>query len=228
MVIAVIGILTALILPALARAKDATRKVHCLSNLRQTGVALQSWLNDNNDWLPPGQTRKFGLFMGQHPDYMAETTPRRYKYQLVYFLATYLGYPNPDDQLRTAPVFFCPAFEHLPGVNAISNNICYGVTSTNYFKDDAGNPKISFNPFGFPPGMDEERAHSSTLSQISAELPLSDVYSLVDIDQVALGEQPGASTWNLLPENPVHGNVRNYLFFDSHAASQKVGKPGTL
>lgn len=46
-VIAIIAILAALLLPALQRAKEAGRRTKCLSNLKQIGVAIQQYLNEN-------------------------------------------------------------------------------------------------------------------------------------------------------------------------------------
>jgi len=230
-VIAVIGILAALLLPALSRAKRKTFQSNCVSNLRQVGLALQMWTDDNNDWLPPGGGARFGLFTGQHADYMAEPKPGRYRYQLVYYLAAHLGYPAPDSQLRTAPVFFCTGFKHYARqVTNIADRICYGVTSTNYFKDAEGRPKLSFNPFGYPAGMKvTPAARPSKLSAIAAERPLSEVYSLVDVDKVAIPYTQSAVSWRKqLPESPVHGDVRNYLYFDAHVGAQKVGRKGTL
>jgi prepilin-type N-terminal cleavage/methylation domain-containing protein/prepilin-type processing-associated H-X9-DG protein len=51
-VIAIIAILAALLLPALGSAKEAGRATICLSNLRQMGVALQLYVQDNNNRLP--------------------------------------------------------------------------------------------------------------------------------------------------------------------------------
>jgi prepilin-type processing-associated H-X9-DG protein len=51
-VIAVISTLAALLLPALRSAKDAGRRAACLSNLHQIGVALQLYVQDNNNRLP--------------------------------------------------------------------------------------------------------------------------------------------------------------------------------
>ena len=51
-VIAIIAILAALLLPALGRAKEAGRATACLGNLRQIGVALQLYVQENNNRLP--------------------------------------------------------------------------------------------------------------------------------------------------------------------------------
>jgi len=51
-VIAIVGILAGLLLPALARAKEAGRATVCLSNLRQVGFALQLYAQESNNRLP--------------------------------------------------------------------------------------------------------------------------------------------------------------------------------
>jgi prepilin-type N-terminal cleavage/methylation domain-containing protein len=51
-VIAIIAILAALLLPALARAKDASRRTECLNNLRQVNLAIRLYAEDFADSLP--------------------------------------------------------------------------------------------------------------------------------------------------------------------------------
>ena len=51
-VIAIIAILAALILPALARAKDKAKQISCVSNLRQWGLAIQMYSPDNSEGIP--------------------------------------------------------------------------------------------------------------------------------------------------------------------------------
>jgi prepilin-type N-terminal cleavage/methylation domain-containing protein/prepilin-type processing-associated H-X9-DG protein len=51
-VIAVIGVLASLLLPVLGKVKEAGRSAACLSNLHQIGVALQLYVDANNNRLP--------------------------------------------------------------------------------------------------------------------------------------------------------------------------------
>ena len=51
-VIAIIAILAALLLPALARAKDRAHLIVCKNNLRQMGIALQMYVNDYQNQYP--------------------------------------------------------------------------------------------------------------------------------------------------------------------------------
>src|SRR5437773_243591 len=51
-VIAIIAILASLLLPALARAKSKADRVACLNNLRQIGLLMQFYTDENNDTFP--------------------------------------------------------------------------------------------------------------------------------------------------------------------------------
>src|SRR5208337_4753818 len=51
-VIAIIAILAALLLPALARAKEESKKTKCLSNLRQIGITQAMYTSDNHEMFP--------------------------------------------------------------------------------------------------------------------------------------------------------------------------------
>ena len=55
-VIAIIAILAAMLLPALSKAKAAGRKAYCLNNLRQIGMAIPMYAEDNEGVIPRGNS----------------------------------------------------------------------------------------------------------------------------------------------------------------------------
>ena len=72
-VIAIIAILAAMLLPALARAKESARAISCNNQLRQISMAAQIYAGDNNDTLPPK------LFTSRWPDKLYEFYGRNVK-----------------------------------------------------------------------------------------------------------------------------------------------------
>jgi prepilin-type processing-associated H-X9-DG protein len=57
-VIAIIGILAAMVFPVFARARESARKAVCLSNVKNIALAIQMYVADNNDTLPPAENRQ--------------------------------------------------------------------------------------------------------------------------------------------------------------------------
>ncbi len=53
-VIAIIAILAAMLLPALGKAKESSKRINCLSNLRQMGFHLLMYADDSNGLVPRG------------------------------------------------------------------------------------------------------------------------------------------------------------------------------
>ena len=52
-VVSIIAILAGMLLPALGRARASAKKVHCVGNLKQMGVAFLSYSSDFNDYMMP-------------------------------------------------------------------------------------------------------------------------------------------------------------------------------
>jgi prepilin-type N-terminal cleavage/methylation domain-containing protein len=66
-VIAIIAILASLLLPALANAKEMARRIKCTSNLKQLGLALQMYADENDGWFPPRGAPGGSLAQGRWP-----------------------------------------------------------------------------------------------------------------------------------------------------------------
>lgn len=70
-VIAIIAILAALLLPAIGRAKVQAKRVSCLNNLKQMGIAFRSWAADHEGKFPWKVDKSLG---GGKPDNLTPST----------------------------------------------------------------------------------------------------------------------------------------------------------
>src|SRR5260221_6679795 len=53
-VIGIIALLISILLPALGKAREASQRTACLSNMRQLGTAMQLYANEYKDFIPIG------------------------------------------------------------------------------------------------------------------------------------------------------------------------------
>ncbi|MCC6234750.1 MAG: prepilin-type N-terminal cleavage/methylation domain-containing protein [Verrucomicrobiales bacterium] len=94
-VIAIIAILASMLLPALAAAKARGKAIHCLSNLKQAGLAMILYSDEHDGFIPRGNGHPW--FLAYMP-YMPEGgTAKDFRNVKIYRCA---GYPNTDSKRR--------------------------------------------------------------------------------------------------------------------------------
>lgn len=94
-VIAIIGILAAIIIPTVGKVRNSARKVQCVSNQRQIAMAVLAYAYDNKGRLPATNR---------------SVTPEvRWMFQVAPFLGRAGGDPNNISNGRITAAFQCPS-----------------------------------------------------------------------------------------------------------------------
>jgi len=189
-VVSVIGLLVALVLPAVHSSREAARRAQCANNLKQIGLALHNYEAANNsfplNWRDPrvDPSRGHPFYIGSRP-YSALTRLLPYLEQRPLFAAinfevetfpTWNGssFPFPQNQTAfatTLSFYLCPsdaASSPTPyGCNYRGN---YGVgpsVATNWETYDSGTGFYTFpgvlTPSSFPDGLSHTVAYSERL-----------------------------------------------------------------
>lgn len=107
-VIAIIAILAAILFPVFAQAKEAAKKTQDLSNVKQLGVAIAMYANDNEDLMPlqAGQDPATGVWGYNYNKYVPSDWPQtpvpaaRGPYSQTFFMNTVIPYVKNYDMLR--------------------------------------------------------------------------------------------------------------------------------
>lgn len=199
-VIAIIAILAGMLLPALAKSKEKAKKTICYNNLKQMGLAMIMYSDDNNGLIPRGNepywwqvyipflggTRAIRDEYGRVKVYTCPSFPN--KRQVMCYVVNAWQFSSPRDMVGT----------DLNGLSSI--NRIQQPTDTIYLAD---NENGSWRPI-------------FTGTNYIGDINLNDVWS-----PTHLPYQSTAPTARLSGERRVaaarHGLGSNFLFFDGHA-----------
>jgi prepilin-type processing-associated H-X9-DG protein len=131
-VLAIIGVLVGLLLPALNHARESARRVHCSNNLMQIGLALQNYAAEHRV-LPPGVVNDTGPItsqpVGYHFGWLVQILPcmdHQEMFRKINFRAGVYDLSNQTVRSASVGVLICP--DDTSGrLNPVSN-----LTSTSY------------------------------------------------------------------------------------------------
>lgn len=197
-VIAIIGILASFLLPALSRAKDKAKKTYCYNNLKQMGIAMVMYANDNNGRVPRGNAP---YWWELYIPYLGGTRASRDEYGRIR-VYTCLSYPNKKQV------------------------ICYVVSSWQFSspKDMTGYEVVGPTPVSrvqqpsdtiyFAENESAPWRPIFTVTNVIGSIELNDVWSPTHLPygsagRVLSGERRVAAAR--------HGQGSNLMFFDGHA-----------
>jgi prepilin-type N-terminal cleavage/methylation domain-containing protein/prepilin-type processing-associated H-X9-DG protein len=218
-VIAIIAILAGLLFPAFGRIRAMADRAKCASTLRQVGAAMAGYIGEH-DGILPGP-----LWVWQNP-WCKSGDPA----SLGTALAKYLKF-TPAGAAQRVDVLLCPAWER--GEPYSQNELFIDYIVNSQVGRTCTNATGGINPWG-------DAAVAGAQPRPVASLPDKDndgnvissstIWAIQDYDQQSSQSPPTcpalpkdvASNYDSVVKKPVHGNVRNTLYFDFHVEGVKV------
>lgn len=194
-VIAIIGILAAILIPVVGAARESANSSRCQSNLRQIGLALTMFVQESDENLPGPAWVNVPYSFSYQPNWQPT----------VGYLVEYLDVPMPNSGPVTVEMAICPSTDGLYGAEATTHyRRVLGLLGG---KDVLGN------------GANQVPVRFDALESVYG-LPPSQVPYMFDFDL----QLPVAGGNTLIPPEPIHKGGRNYVFFSGHVEHRKGGE----
>jgi type II secretory pathway pseudopilin PulG len=201
-VIAIIGVLVAIVSVNVGKIRDKAYAARCVSNLRQIATAVYAYSGDNHGMLPGP------LFSGQ-----GITVDRtKNQYQLSYFLSPYIGDVDSDAKHK-ADLFVCPAWAVATAGQA-NAEIIYQLNGS------AGNLS---SIWGYPASGTNLGSPTRRIAEVLSACMPAKTRILYEVDQQSSGISPVGTSWYpTMAATPPHHTFYHALFFDTHVEAVAI------
>lgn len=216
-VIAIIGILAAILIPVVGKIRVSASRGVLVSNYRQVGAAMNLFAADNRGRLPGirNNNTSYELLGGQMPYRLDQSAQARTALQGPDHLGPYLASNRLEIGEKAyyyTPVLDCPVMQsrYAP---ADSVDLKSSLLSRTVSVDGSSSSEVIY-PFGWK----SSAKNAMTLNEISAAIPLSKRWLMHDYE-------PNDNA------NPIHGSSYVTLFYDGHVdlvAKDKMGANGLV
>lgn len=233
-VIAIIALLASMLLPALANAKSKATRISCTSNLKQLGIGLFLYSDENNDRLPPatfdperipasGPYQTVWMFFGQ-PGKLADMATQMnvaYLYTSGHITASKIYYDPGLRHARSLPIAFEMEYYVDPKL---------GWPVPNKRLDDQGSVvrnNYPYYPQSFEPARLDPRPGEETWSRVALKHSqlVSNRSIVTDLIHTAQA-RPHTSNRNSVGLNALWGDGHVTFSTTKAAFSPKLWDPG--
>lgn len=242
MVVAIIGVLAAIMLPAVYTARESARRKSCVSNLKQLGLALNLYAAENADKFPPTNDSYLVLmFEGSmmFPEYLSNTKilacPSDTQYDPIRNFT--LREDHPEDNTPAGNVhpdcisslsYVYTGYLMASDDELISNLVVYtwistvlpvSQSDTNLWRDN----DIDLSSFGFEGYGNARSDKINRLSTDIARFLVTDINTLFEGEGTADSRTPimwDQISTNISDFNHVPAGI-NILYMDGHVAFER-------
>jgi prepilin-type N-terminal cleavage/methylation domain-containing protein/prepilin-type processing-associated H-X9-DG protein len=205
-VIAILAILAALLLPALARAKDSGRKAACISNLRQIGLAIHAYAQDHNGKIPYGPNAP----PFSHPaEFYPSTGSPTSLLSLRSGVPVALGLLLKDHLAQTPKVLFCPGADQTVDADAELAKVGTNQAQCSYYYRHGGVTQLFYTPPTEPGSIHLENPGINRNGKPIRALAIDSQFLC----------SPAVAAYNVKPRTHHKQRYANVLYFDGHVSS---------
>lgn len=223
-VIAIIGILAAILIPVVSRVRQSASQAVATSNFRQIGFAIHAFTVDHNDHLPGvyrrnangGPDASIFLSSGQTP------YGGGHNFQAPHQLGPYIAgsvVEAAGGQRLYTELFDPPAYRQKTSPD---QRATYALRATQVMTDGG---RSTVAPFGVGRGDDGAHRISMTYTQFEYAFTPSQRWALIEIDDASPQEvEAGGGNWPWPVANELHGGWVA-LMFDGSVTVLQRGDP---